>query len=229
LVAQQQIVARKSGPTSLADAFERVVVINLARRPERLERFRQRLEGNWPFTAPARFDAVDGANLTLPAAWKHGAGAWGCLQSHLGVLRAAVADRVKSVLILEDDAYPADGFSEKAADFLSRVPKDWSSLMLGAEHVFPPMPVSPGVVQCTGAIRCHAYALRGPLIRMFRLLLERNPLNHCDMILCTLMRHYKTYAPDTALIGQDAGLSDIEFEHKPLRFWPARQSPLFAA
>ena len=129
-----------------------------------------------------------------------------------------------SVLILEDDAYPVDDLPAKAELFLSRVPKDWSCLMFGAEHVFTPIPAAAGVVQCTGAIRCQAYALRGPLMRMFSLLLQRNPLNHCDMILCTLMRHYKTYAPDPAIIGQDGGMSDIAYGEEPVRFWGAAQS-----
>lgn len=206
---------------NLANAFDRVVVINLSRRPDRLERFSSRLEGIWPFAAPQRFEAIDGSTIPLPPTWKKGPGAWGCLQSHRAVLDSAIADNVSSLLILEDDAYPTADLAHQAELFLSRVPNDWNCLMLGAEHLLPPIPVSPGIVRCVASIRCHAYALRGPLMPMLSVFWQCNKVDHCDLILSSLMRNYVAYAPDPLLIGQDAGMSDITPRMEPLRFLPA--------
>ena len=92
-----------------AEFFDRVVVINLARRSERMERFRQNLR-DWPFDPPRRFEAIDGLTSPPPACWDKGPGAWGCLLSHRAVLDAAIADEIKSLLVLEDDAFLAPDF-----------------------------------------------------------------------------------------------------------------------
>ena len=204
---------------AIGNAFARVVVINLARRPERLVRFSSRVQGNWPFALPQRFEAVEGSNQVLPPTWKKGAGAWGCLQSHRAVLDSAIADGVSSLLVMEDDAFPVDDFAVLAEIFLSRVPDDWNCLMLGAEHLLPPVPVGPGVMRCVASIRCHAYALRGPLMPMLSVFWQCNKTDHCDLVLSSLMTHYKTYAPDPLLFGQEAGRSDIRPRDEPLRFF----------
>jgi hypothetical protein len=207
--------------TDLRTVFDRVVVINLARRPDRLAAFSRRIEGNWPFAAPQRFEAIDGSKGPLPVKWKKGAGAWGCQQSHRAVLDAAIADGVTSLLVMEDDAYPVDDLARLAGLFFANVPEDWNCLMLGAEHLSPPIRVAPGVVRCIASIRCHAYALRGPLMQMLSVFWECNKTDHCDLVLSSLMHHYRTYSPDPLLIGQDAGQSDINAKQQPLRFLSA--------
>jgi hypothetical protein len=208
-----------SHKNALAGAFERVVVINLPRRQDRLARFFARLAGNWPFIAPAQFAAMDGASLPMPASWKHGPGAWGCLQSHRAVLDAAISDGISSLLVLEDDAYPVTDLPQHAASFFAHVPGDWSCLMLGAEHLMPPVLVGPGVVRCAASIRCHAYAVRGPMMQMLSVFWHANQTDHCDLVLASLMGHYPTYAPDPPLFGQEAGMSDITPQLEPLRFF----------
>ncbi len=211
---------RPARPGPLADAFDRVVVINLPRRPERLARFAAATAAtDWPFAAPQPFAAVDGLTAPPPPpAWPHGPGAWGCLQSHRAVLAAALADGVGSLLVLEDDAHPAPDLAARAAPFLAAVPADWACLMLGAEHLVPPAPVAPGVVRCTTSIRCHAYAVRGPLMPMLAAFWQANQTDHCDLVLSALMPHFPTYAPDPPLFGQAAGPSDITPDTYPLRF-----------
>jgi hypothetical protein len=167
---------------------------------------------------PRRFEAIDGKTLLPPRQWERGAGAWGCLLSHRAVLDAAIADGVSSLLVLEDDAYFPRDFTPRAEQFLSHVPQDWACLMLGAEHLLPTVPVSPGVVRCVASIRCHAYAVRGSLMPMLSAFWQSNYTDHCDLILSSLMPHFATYAPDPLLIGQDAGVSDIVSGHYPLRF-----------
>ncbi len=203
---------------AIADTFDRVVVINLARRFDRMAGFRDRLV-DWPFQQPQRFDAVDGNSIASPPAWDKGSGAWGCLLSHRRILDQAIKDGVQSVMVLEDDAHPVDGFTARATEFLGKVPDDWDGLMFGAEHLMKPLEIYPGVLRCTIANRAHAYAVRGRFMRTLCQFWHDNTVDHCDIVMASLMPHFRVYAPDPALIGQHDGLSDISNKVEPLRFW----------
>ena len=215
------------GIANISETFDRVVVINLARRTDRLARFWELL-GQWPFKTPRRFEAVDGLATGVPEGWDKGPGAWGCLLSHRAVLESAIDDGIRSLLVLEDDAYPVANFSPLCESFLKNVPDDWDGLMLGAEHLLPPQVISPGVVRCVASNRSHAYAVRG---RFMGVLLHfwRNTTNdHCDLIISSLMRQFKLYAPEPLLIGQDAGHSDVTGRKEWLRFLAPSQKEQIA-
>lgn len=217
------LTERYMNPTSdLRKTFERVVVINLARRRERLTRFVRSL-GDWPFEMPWRFEAVDGLQVGVPDCWNKGPGAWGCMLSHRALLGSAIASGVSSLLVLEDDAHPAPDFAALAADFLAKVPQDWDCLMFGGEHLREPVPIGPGVVRCMAANRTHAFALRGRMMPILLKYWHHYNTEHCDIVLASLMRHFNVYAPDPFLIGQDEGFSDITETNEGLRFLTARQ------
>ncbi|HUB27727.1 MAG TPA: glycosyltransferase family 25 protein [Tepidisphaeraceae bacterium] len=202
--------------------FERVVVISLARRPQRLAQFRRSFQG-WPFKTPELFQAVDGLSVPVPDYWPHGPGAWGCMLSHRAVLASAITDRVSSLLVLEDDAILTPDFAKRAFGFLLNVPDNWDCLMLGAEHLFPPVPVAGGVVRCRGSNRTHAYAVRGRMMSILPKMWHHFRNEHCDMGLALSMPHCFAYAPDPLLIGQEAGFSDITRAYEKRRFLDARQ------
>jgi len=116
--------------------FDRVVLINLKRRHDRLQSVQEALrQCHWPFRWPEIFEAVDGYANSIPSHFISGPGAWGCLLSHREILRQALADGVRNVLVLEDDVCFVDAFREQVAEFLRRVPDDWDQLMLGGQHV----------------------------------------------------------------------------------------------
>ncbi len=213
---------------SIEATFDRVVVVNLARRPERLAAFRQTLGDAWPFRRPERFEAVDGHVNAPPPGWTKGAGAWGCMASHRRVLQSAIDDGLDSILILEDDALPAPGFAARAADFLARVPADWDCLMLGGEHLTAPLPVAAGVVRCVMTNRTHAFALRRRFMPGLLRLWESITDDHCDVALAACMPVIGAYAPDPFLVGQAQGYSDITLAGEPARFFPHAQ-PVAAA
>lgn len=212
--------------TEPIDFFDRVVLVNLDRRPERLERALAALrDASWPFREPQRFAAVDGRARALPTAWRPtGPGAFGCMMSHRAVLGAAIADGIQSMLVLEDDLCLAKDFAAKVAQFLARVPDDWDGLMFGGQHMSRPTTVFRGsgseisVVRCANAQRTHAYAVRGKWMLDLHAAWEKY-VGHCDHRMGAMERDYKIYAPAPWLVGQDSGRSDITGHQDVQRWW----------
>lgn len=208
--------------------FDRVVLINLKRRPDRLENFqRLRKEKGWPFQEPVIYDAIDGNKVGVPTYFVSGGGAFGCIRSHVNCLERAIMDGCKSVLVMEDDVCWVGDLAEKLAEFMGKVPKDWGQLMLGGQNM-KSEPVSPGVVRCLNTQRTHAYAVRGDTLKSL-LSLWYSANRHCDHVMGTWQKDHKVYAPFPFLFGQDATKSDIGREAH-LRFWsgaPAGKTVVF--
>jgi hypothetical protein len=210
--------------------FDRVVLINLPRRPDRLAQAKKNLRlARWPFRVPEIFTAIDGAASHPPKGWRYGPGVWGCLQSHRTVLRQAMADGVQSLLILEDDICFEKNFAAQVKKFLRAVPDDWDQLMLGGQHFSQhgePFLVEPGVLRCTDCERTHAYAVRGDYLRLLQARLSGggrfNGRAHCDWIMGrdpSLQLAHKVYAPEFFLIGQERSHSDVYGAAQPRKFW----------
>lgn len=211
--------------------FDRVLVINLDRRPDRWNSFKKNLPTDWPFRAPERFRAIDGRHVKPPDWWREGGGAWGCYRSHARVLEDCLQNGIGNVLVLEDDAVFCDHFSAEARTFLSNVPSDWEMLYLGGQHLdvgkVPPRRVNDWVYEPYNVNRTHAMAIKGPEFMqvLYRHLHQWNHWlrgNHIDHHLGRLHRerNRRIYAPKSWLIGQAAGQSDISWRNAKQRYWP---------
>lgn len=88
--------------------------INLDRSTERRASIEAQLETAGLTDAYQRLAAVDGSSLKAPIGLSKGE--WGCLQSHLAVLKQAPTGRF--VHILEDDAILSRGFVRKMSSLL---------------------------------------------------------------------------------------------------------------
>ncbi len=100
--------------------------------------------------------------------------------------------------------------------------------MFGAEHLREPQPIRPGVVRCVASNRSHAYAVRGRFMKTLAEFWRITVNDHCDIVLSSLMRHFKVYAPDPLLIGQDCGHSDVTGRREYLRFLAAEHKEIIA-
>jgi len=145
--------------------FDRVSVINLNDRSDRLPVFYNSLPPDWPFQKPTRFHAIDGRCLSLPKWWKTGWGTWGCYRSHLNLLESALTDGLRSILVLEDDAKCVSDFNKKLASFVRSLPDDAGLVYFGGQHFRPevrlPRKVNDWCYRPFGVAHTHAYAALG--------------------------------------------------------------------
>lgn len=202
--------------------FERVVVINLKRRPERKQRLEKLIKSSkWPFGKPIWFNAVDGSVVPVANKWGAGGGAWGCKRSWCRVLEEALNDGVQSILVLEDDAIWRGDFSSQVDDFLKKVPANWECLFFGGQNMKTPKKVSEGVYRATNTQRTHCIGLQRDGIRKAYI----NMMDadwHIDHKFGPESGKWGTaYQPEPFLVGQDACKSDISGRNDHTRFWMA--------
>jgi len=224
----------------LTDIFERVYVINLPRRKERLETFFQKIPADWPFRYPEQYVAIDGGLASPPDWWDGGGGAWGCYKAHLRILEDCLSNEIDSVLILEDDAVFVEGFAEKVQEFWKHLPEDWEMIYLGGQHIQEnlglPRKVNEWVYQPFNVNRCHCYGLRGRkmLERVYKHLnnfFDWKALHHVDHYLGELHKKMTTglYVPKEWLVAQSEGKSDICGADLELRLFPSSEETLAPA
>src|SRR6185369_1051396 len=146
--------------------FPHKVCINLDRRADRWQRMQAEFARHG-IAEVRRFPACDGNALVLPPHWKHTAGAYGCLLSHVQVVQAARELDHESVLIFEDDAVLDPEFATKFASFIGEVPADWDLLYFGALHKDEPIRVGDHVYRITKGNSTYAYALKRSVFDAF--------------------------------------------------------------
>lgn len=209
--------------------FDRVVCINLARRPDRWQEFQARIPADFPFGDVERYDAIDGKLTPPPHWWKGGGGAWGCYRSHMRILEECLHAGHKSYLVFEDDATFVDGFSKQASEYLAAMPKDWGLAYLGGQHLkvgkAAPQKINELVYRPYNVNRTHAFAVRGE--RMMRSLYQHlnamtwRTAHHIDHRLGALhqKRQDPIYTPREWLCGQAEGRSNVCGREVPYRKW----------
>jgi hypothetical protein len=207
---------------SIHDFFDEVYVINLDRRPDRMDEFNREIaKARWPLKKPVRFRAIDASAVPVPYGWHSGGGAWGCMQSHRQILEMVMMNKSDSVLILEDDAIFVENFSKRLFDFLRNVPRPWDKIMLGGQ-LFDghsrSEPVNQYVRKVVNCQRTHAYAVRGEFMRA---LYQKwhSSYGHCDHIMGPFQEGWNVYAPTEFLAGQGESHSDISGSNNPAKFW----------
>jgi hypothetical protein len=171
--------------------------------------------------AVERFPAVDGGNGGMPASWPFSSGAYGCLQSHLAVVREARAQGRESILIMEDDVVFADGFHEKFRERVRSLPADWDMLFFGCLHYEPPEPAAPGFGRLRISFSTFMYAIRRTVYDAFIFLnqRERYPVDKNNLF---LQRRFRCYCFMPHLAWVDDSYSDAQ--GVPCTHWYIRDS-----
>jgi glycosyl transferase, family 25 len=200
--------------------FPHRVCINLDRRPERWERMQARFAAAG-VGAVERVSAVDGGSRGVPTSWPYSSGAYGCLQSHLAVVREARARERESILIMEDDVVFADGFHEKFQDRVRSLPADWDMLFFGCLHYEPPEPAAPGLGRLRISFSTFMYAVRRTVYDAFIFLnqRERYPVDRNNLF---LQKRFRCYCFMPHLAWVDESYSDAQ--GVPCTHWYIRDS-----
>lgn len=212
--------------------FDRVAVINLRRRADRLAEFQQQVRAiDWPFRPIEVVRAFDGGSgvIPCPRTFTQGGGAWGCSLSHAYLVGQALMDGVERLLVFEDDAAFLPGFAELVRELLVRVPADWQMIHLGGQNMKPPTPLEgvDGIVRSVEVGRTHAYALQGKEIMQAWFLWCAQASVHIDWYTDRFLKRFKCYAPAPFIVAQRGQtMSDINGRENRGTFWsdPARDS-----
>jgi hypothetical protein len=212
----------------LSSHFERVAVLSLPAARARRERLRAHLEETGLGGSEVQFiPALPGTDRPPPNGWQ-GLPAWGCLRSHLSLLRQAQQDGIDSLLILEDDVVFHPRTAVELGPWLRRVPPDWGQIYLGGQHLRPPRRTAlSDVWQARNVNRAHAYAVSARVLpRMLRHLTLWQEYNarrlwHVDHQygLAHERGLWSAYTPAWWFAGQAADTSQICGSHVGRRWW----------
>lgn len=201
--------------------FDRIICINLDRRPDRWEGFLASATPHIPRERIERFSAFDAQKLLVPAWWHGTPGGYACTLSHRFAIAQAFAGGAETALLFEDDALLADDFAARLSAFVREVPADWQLLYLGGQHRprYRPFPVSEGVARCRHTIRMHAYVVHRRGAQMVHDHIAKTP-KICDQALADINPRLPTYAPTRWMVAQRADFSDVESRrHEKDRWW----------
>lgn len=181
----------------LNDIFERIVVINLDSRPDRLEVFdAQAKKYDIDYI---RFPAIPAHEQLIPV--------WACKESHIAVIRKAIDDGVNSLFVFEDDAQFVDNFNEKLEEVYNKLPQNWDMFYLGAWHLVY-QPYTEGLVKMIESYSAHAYGIHSRYMQeAFSQIYLNKP---ADLSLADRHPHIQAFCAKPALVGQTPGFSDIE-------------------
>jgi GR25 family glycosyltransferase involved in LPS biosynthesis len=184
------------------DFFDRVIVINLDRRTDRMEKLDSQLEKL--DIQYKRFSAVDGKKLNIDPIV---AG----LQSHLQVMKQIAGQRV---LILEDDAFFVEDFNEKFEKVMQTLPEDWDIFYLGAL-----VPKDVGLIRMVNrhwgiqvlTTGTQAYCINPSRLEYFISKLE-NYNSYVDIGLRDFAKDLKAYITQPNLVVQFPSYSDLRLK-----------------
>lgn len=114
--------------------FGSTKVISLEKFPARWLAFKARAE-KAGIIGFEKFNAIEGDKTPAPVWWRAGAGAWGCLMSHLHVVQRHLTSNKGHLLLLEDDCLFSEDFTERLPKIMEEVGDDWDMLYLGGQHL----------------------------------------------------------------------------------------------
>ena len=179
-------------------------VINLERRPDRLLEIEKQFY-NLNFENYEIFKAVDGILLSKHIKLKQGQVA--CRLSHKSLIEKAKAERLKHVIIFEDDADLDSDIINKFQNLT--IPEDWDVLYLGAHNFRPLKMINENIGRCVTSLSTVAYIVNYKAYD--EVLSSLNNDEILDLIYCNhLSKSLNMYCVKPNLVVQRSGYSDIE-------------------
>ena len=191
----------------LDNFFDKIYVINLKRRPDRLEKF---FHGIAPYVIDINkievVEAVDGPAVR-PDLGKE-AGKWGCTMSHKRIHKLILERDDEKILVLEDDCEFFEGFEEKFTSSLEDLPSNWDMFYLGGNLWVPPVRIKNDIHKIVKCYTTHAYAVTKSFVENYHHLIEEHPI--IDVQYSNLHGMMNAYVIHPSICGQFASYSDLE-------------------
>ena len=184
--------------------FDKVAVINLDRRTDRMEILDAQLKELG--IEYERFSAVDAVKENIDPIQA-------CRQSHLAVLEQSQG----LTIILEDDALFMENFNERFTEFIDNLPVDWDIFYLGAV-LLNSQPCNHMMVRAMDTSSLHAYCIN-PKFKDKALAQGRDYPEHIDVAYRLLHRECKAYAARPPLAKQYPSYSDLMLKDVDYLSW----------
>ncbi len=186
----------------LNDCFDRVAVINLDKRTDRLAQFQS--QANDLGINFVRYSAVDAQAFGISPVRA-------CAQSHHKVLTDAAADGVQRLFVFEDDAEFRPNFVQVFDHISNNLPDDWQMLYLGS-WVYPTIDIGvEGLKRTEGTILTHAYGMKAEVLDLLiQASKEDMPIDEAYRLIHPQM---KVYVAEPSIVVQKGGISDIRGHH----------------
>ena len=181
--------------------FDKVVVINLDRRTDRMEKLGAQLDKLG--IEYERFSAIDGKEQGISPV---DAGRL----SHIEVMKQATGN----VLILEDDAYFVDNFQERFDESMDWLPQDWDIFYLGVlvpKNTGKLLPVNEHWSRQVMSNGQQAYCVNPKKLDYFIEEQSKSDL-HIDVCFRVLAEHTKAYVAQPNLVTQFPSYSDLRLK-----------------
>ena len=182
------------------ECFDKVVVINLDKRTDRLEKISKQLD-ELGITFE-RFSAIDGTGKNPIIAGR---------DSHVEVWKQNLG---KKVLILEDDAYFIEGFQERFDEVIQTLPENWDVFYLGAlidKMTGKVIKVNNDWYRQIVSTGTQAYCLHPDMMQYFTDRIEIYD-GYVDVGLRILAEDTNAYITQPNLVTQYAGYSDLRLK-----------------
>jgi hypothetical protein len=188
--------------------FEKVYVINLDRRPDRYDEFITELVKH-KIDVVERFSAIDG-NGFIDKNEKLLAGELGVLMSHLEIIKKCKEEKVKNVLILEDDVCFTDEINN-LDEYMSNTPNDWDFIYFGGNHKYgqPPQLINDKIIKLNYTVALQCVAINNSVFDVIEIILSKME-KQVDAYYAELHNRFSAYGFYPNMAKQKLGFSDIQ-------------------
>ena len=187
--------------------FDKIYVINLKRRADRLEKF---FQGIAPYVTTTQsievVEAIDG-HKERPDLGSE-AGKWGCTASHRSIHNLVIEGGYDKVIVFEDDCEFFEGFEDKFTTALEDLPENWDMFYLGGNLWVPPVKVKNSIHKIVKCYAAHAYGITRSFVDNYAHLFNEHPI--LDVQYADMHSMMNAYVIHPSICGQFASYSDLE-------------------
>jgi len=192
--------------------FDKVYCVNLNRRPDRWEKVQLEFK-KFGFEGVERYEAIDGKEFDWSAV-KHNpsllVGELGLVETHINLIKDAIKNDYKSILIFEDDVYFTNDVN-KLDEYMEALPKDWDMIYLGGNHTYgpPPIKITDKIIKLSKTYTTHCIVIKNTLFETILALTEGRD-KQIDVYYAHLQNIYNVYGFTPNMGLQTIDFSDIQ-------------------